>query len=66
MEYTLCFVWLKWVLTAGLRALATDATGQLNVLGHDGHSLSVDGAQICVLEEAHQVSLTGFLQNRTR
>jgi hypothetical protein len=26
------------------------------------HSLGVNGAQVCVLEERHEVSLSGFLQ----
>jgi len=33
-------------------ALAADATGELNVLGHDRHSLGVDGAEIGVCGEA--------------
>lgn len=45
-----------------LGALTTDAAGQLDVLGHDGHTLGVDGAQVGVLEETHQVSLAGLLQ----
>eukprot|EP00964_Phaeocystis_antarctica_P113979 scaffold77957_cov68-Phaeocystis_antarctica.AAC.3 len=44
------------------RALATDATGQLDVLGHDGHALGVDRAQVGVLEEANQVRLGGLLE----
>jgi hypothetical protein len=47
-----------------LSALASDAAGQLNVLGHDGHALGVDGAQVGVLEQAHQVSLGGLLQGQ--
>eukprot|EP00962_Isochrysis_galbana_P034821 scaffold11852_cov106-Isochrysis_galbana.AAC.2 len=37
-----------------LSPLATDAAGQLDVLGHDGDALGVDGAQVGVLEEAHK------------
>ncbi len=33
-----------------LRALAADAAGELDVLGHDGDALGVDGAQVSVLE----------------
>eukprot|EP00450_Noctiluca_scintillans_P035917 CAMPEP_0194550902 /NCGR_PEP_ID=MMETSP0253-20130528/95951_1 /TAXON_ID=2966 /ORGANISM="Noctiluca scintillans" /LENGTH=90 /DNA_ID=CAMNT_0039398353 /DNA_START=589 /DNA_END=858 /DNA_ORIENTATION=- len=33
------------------RALSAKAPGQLNVLGHDGHPLRMDGAQVGVLEE---------------
>ena len=36
---------------------ATDAAGELDVLGHDGHTLGVDGAEVGVLEEADKVSL---------
>ena len=47
---------------ASLGALATDTAGKLDVLGHDGHALGVDGAQVGVLKEADQVSLRGLLQ----
>ena len=45
-----------------LRALAADASGQLDVLGHDGDALGVDRAQVGVLEEANKVALRGLLQ----
>ena len=45
-----------------LRALATDAAGQLDVLGHDGDTLSVDGAQVDVLKETDEVGLSGLLE----
>ena len=45
-----------------LRALATDAAGELDVLGHDGDALGVDGAEVGVLEEANEVGLGGLLQ----
>ena len=44
------------------RALATNAPGQLDVLGHDGDALGVDGAQVGVLEEADEVRLGRLLQ----
>ena len=46
-----------------LGTLSADATGKLDVLGHDGDTLGVDGTQVGVLEEANQVSLRGFLQS---
>ncbi|TRY67801.1 hypothetical protein TCAL_15884 [Tigriopus californicus] len=49
-------------LTRILGALPTDTAGQLDVLGHDGDTLGVDGAQVGVLKETHQVSLRGLLQ----
>jgi hypothetical protein len=51
-----------WTEPKRLRALATDAAGQLDVLGHDGDALGVDGAEVGVLEEADQVGLGGLLQ----
>ena len=43
-------------------ALATDAAGELHVLGHDGDALGVDGAEVGVLEEADHVGLGGLLE----
>ena len=47
-----------------LRALAADAPGQLDVLGHDGHALGVDRAQVGVLEQTHEVGLGGLLEGQ--
>lgn len=46
-----------------LRALATETAGQLDVLGLDGHTLGMDGAQVGVLEQGDQVGLDGLLQS---
>ena len=46
-----------------LSPLASDTSSQLDVLGHDGYSLSVDGTQVGVLEQTNQVSLTGLLES---
>lgn len=43
-------------------ALPADAAGELDVLGHDGDALGMDGAQVGVLKEPHQVGLAGLLQ----
>ena len=55
--------WGRGYRTDCLGTLATDTAGQLDVLGHDGHPLGMDGAQVGVLEETHQVGLTGLLQS---
>ena len=47
-----------------LGTLATDAAGQLDVLGHDGHTLGVDGSQVGVLEQTHQIGLSSLLQGQ--
>ena len=45
-----------------LGAFTTDAAGELNVLGHDGHSLGVDGTEVSVLEETNQVCFACLLK----
>jgi hypothetical protein len=50
------------VTSCCLSTLATDATGQLDVLRHDGDALGVDGAQVRVLEQSDQVGLARLLQ----
>jgi hypothetical protein len=41
-----------------LRALASDAAGKLNVLGHDCYTLGVDGSKVSILEKTNKVSLS--------
>ena len=45
-----------------LGTFTTDTSGQLDVLGHDGDTLGVDGAQVGVFEESDEVGLAGFLE----
>ena len=45
-----------------LGPLASDPPGELDVLGHDGHPLGVDGAQVGVLEQADKVGLGSLLE----
>ena len=45
-----------------LGALPADTTCQLDVFGHDGDTFGVDGAQVGVLKQTHQVGLAGLLQ----
>ena len=54
---------LFWVEGRELSSLSTDPPGQLDVLGHDGDPLGVDGAEVGVLEEPHKVCLTGLLKS---
>jgi hypothetical protein len=46
-----------------LTALTTETTSQLDVLGLDGDTLGVDGAQVGVLEERDEVGLDGLLKS---
>ena len=45
-----------------LSSLSTDAAGKLDILGHDGDSLGVDGAQVGVFKETDKVGLGCLLQ----
>ena len=46
-----------------LGPLATDPPGKLDILGHDGHPLGVDGTEVGVLKETHQVGLASLLKS---
>lgn len=49
-----------------LSTLATDSSGKLDVLGHDGDTLGVDSAQVGVLKQTNKVSLRSFLQGKEK
>ena len=57
------FVFGTTCLQTSLSALTTNAAGQLDVLGHDRHSLGVNGAQIGVFKKTNKISLAGLLQS---
>jgi len=38
----------------------------MNIFGHDGHSLGMDGTQVGVLEETHEIRLCRLLQSKDR
>ena len=42
--------------------LSTDPASQLDILGHDGDPLGVNGTEVGVLKKADKVSLGGLLQ----
>ncbi|RUS68588.1 hypothetical protein EGW08_023651, partial [Elysia chlorotica] len=46
-----------------LSTLSADTPGKLDVLGHDGDTLGMDGAQVGVLKQTDEVSLAGLLQS---
>ena len=48
--------------TTFLGTFTTDAASELDVLGHDGDTLGVDGGQVGVFEEANQVGFRRFLE----
>ena len=47
-----------------LIALATNPASKSDILRLDGHALGVNGAQVGVFEERHEVSLGGFLESQ--
>ena len=50
-------------MNSTLCSLSADSAGQLNVLGHDGDALGVDGAQFGVLKETNEVGFASFLKS---
>ena len=50
-------------LTTFLGTFTTDAASELDVLGHDGDTLGVDGAKVGVLEEGDEIRLDGLLES---
>ena len=54
--------WIGRQANASSTALATNAAGELNVLGHDGDAASVDGAQVRVLKQRNEVGLRRLLK----
>jgi histone H3 len=47
-----------------LRSLTTDTAGELDILGHDSHTLGVDSTQVGIFEKTNQVSLSSFLEGQ--
>ena len=45
-----------------LRAFTAETTGELDVLGLNGDTLGVDGAEIGIFKERDEVSFDGFLE----
>ena len=44
--------------------LPANSSGELDILGHNGHPLSVNGAQVRVLEQPHEVRFGSFLEGQ--
>jgi hypothetical protein len=47
-------------------SLSSDPAGKLHVLGHDGHTLSVDGTKVSVLEKTNEEGLSCLLKGEHR
>lgn len=53
----------KQASSGSLVLLTTEAASELDILGLDGDTLGVDGAQVGVLEEGDEVRLDGLLKS---
>ena len=49
-------------MVAHLSTFSTDTSCQLDVFGHYGDSLGMDGTEISILEETNQISLARLLK----
>lgn len=47
-----------------LSAFPADATSQLDILWHDRDTLGMNGAQVGVFEQSHQVGFSGLLEGK--
>ena len=45
-------------------SVSSDSLGELEVTGHDGNSLGMDGAQVGVFEQGHQVGFSWLLEGQ--
>ena len=45
-----------------LCSFSTNSSCQLDILGHNGHSLCMNSTQVSVFKKSYQVGFTGFLQ----
>ena len=46
----------------GLCSLSSDSSGQLDILWHDGDSPGMDGTQVGVFKETHEIGLCCFFK----
>jgi len=53
---------LAFTVTSRLGPLPPYPTSQLDIFGHDGDTLGMDGTQVGVLKQSHQVCLAGLLK----
>jgi len=53
---------LAFTVTSRLGPLPPYPTSQLDIFGHDGDTLGMDGTQVGVLKETHQVCLASLLE----
>ena len=49
-----------------LKPLSTDALGKLDVLGHDCHTLGMDGTQVCVFKQPNKLGFRSLLHCKNR
>jgi hypothetical protein len=47
-----------------LSTLTPDPPSQLDILGHDGNPLGMDGTKVSVLKQTHEVSLSSLLKSQ--
>ena len=55
--------WFVRICVCNLSTLSTDTAGELDVLGHDGDTLGVNGTQVGVLKQTDRVGLASLLQS---
>jgi len=51
-------------MTLSLSTLTPDPPSQLDILGHNGNTLGMDGTQVSVLKQTYKVSLSSLLKSQ--
>ena len=55
---------LSPVSRRNLGTFSTDTASQLDILGHDSHTLGMDGTQVGIFEKTNKVGFGGLLQSK--
>ena len=61
-----CCIYETFLISQAGLELPSDTTGQLDILRHDGDTLSVDSTQVTIFKETNQVIFGSFLQCQNR
>ncbi len=59
-----CIIRINRIHTYFLSTFSTNATGKLDILRHNGHTLGMDGTKVGILKKSNQVCLSSLLESQ--
>lgn len=63
--YSVCvYLYAVYRICVHLRSFSSDTSGELDIFGHNGDTLGVDGAKIGIFEESDEVGFSCFLEGK--